>query len=487
MRGDRASVGGTTAAAGEIGDVGWSRRASGPVILAVLTLGVLDLGLEQSIVLPALPGIARAERVTPDTVAWLVTGYLLAAAVALPLFSRLGDLFGRRRMLVASLLAFGSGSLVCALSGSLAGLIAGRVVQGIGAAVAALAIGVIRDLLPRGQVPVAVGLLVAAAGAGYAVGLVLGGVFVDRASVAAIFWFLLGASGLLLLAVLLLVPDRGTRASGPVDWLGAALLAGGTSTLLLAISKGNDWAWGSARTLVLLVVGVALLVAFAHHELRARFPLVDVRLMASRSLAGANVAALTVGFGLFIAGVVIPQLATLPRATGYGLGLSATGAGLILLPGALAIILFGALGGRLVPVVGARALVGLGTACAAVAYVSLALRHGTAAAVAAANGLLGAGTGLSLAAIATLVVGSVAARDISGSIGVNGLLRIIGSALGAQIAAAVITAAGLFGGLVPKETGFTGAFVLGAVAAGLATLTAVVLPARRTDPARSFA
>lgn len=450
---------------------------------AVLALGALDLGLEQSIVLPALPVIGVEQQATPDAVTWLVTGYLLAQAVALPLFARLGDLFGRRRLVVASLAAFAAGSLICALAGSLAILIAGRVVQGAGAAVAVLAIGIIRDHLAPRSVPTAVGVLVAGAGAGYAVGLVVGGVLVDHASVAAIFWFLFGVAAALLLAVLAFVPTSGTRARGPVDWPGAAALAGGVAALLLAISKGNDWGWSAAWTVGLLALGTGLLVAFCLLELRAAHPLVDVRRMAGRPLASANLAALAIGFSLFIAGVVIPQFAALPPATGYGLGLDATEIGLLLLPGALAILVFGALGGRLVPLLGARAVVAAGALCGALAYAALALWHDGVPEVAAANGLLGAGIGMSIAGISTLVVTSVEPSATSGSVGLNALIRTVGAALGAQMAAAIVTAAGLVGGLAPDERGFTNAFVLGAVASAVAVLAATLLPAPRRHPA----
>jgi MFS family permease len=452
-------------------------------VFTVLALGALDLGLEQSIVLPALPVIAVEQQATPDSVTWLVTGYLLAQAVALPLFARLGDLLGRRRLVVASLTAFAAGSLICAHAGSLAGLVAGRVVQGVGAAVAVLGVGIIRDHLAPRAMPVAVGVLVAGAGAGYAVGLVVGGWLVDRASVAAIFWFLFGVAAALLLAVIALVPRSGSRARGPVDWMGAGVLAAGAATLLLGVSKGNDWGWSSGRTVSLLCLGVGLLVAFCVLELRIAHPLVDVRLMARRTLASANLAALAVGFGLFIAGVTIPQLASLPPATGYGLGLTATETGLLLLPGALAILAFGALGGRLVPVLGPRAVVGIGAACGTLAYAALAVWHDGVTAVAAANGLLGAGVGLSVAAIATLVVTSVEPSATSGSVGVNALIRTIGAALGAQMAAAIVTAAGLVQGLAPEESGFTEAFVLGAAASAAAVLAATLLPSPRREPA----
>jgi MFS family permease len=446
----------------------------------ILAFGALDLGHEQSVVVPALPLVARQEGASADSVAWLLTGFLLASAVALPLAARLGDQLGRQRVLLGSLAAFAAGSLVCALAGSLAGLVAGRVLQGGGAAAAALAAGIVREHLPASRVPGAVGLLLAAAGAGYAIGLAVGGALAEHVSVAAVFWFLFALAVALLLLAALVVPRDAARERAPVDWVGAVLLAAGGAAPLLAISRANDWGWAAAPTLALLVGGVVVLAAFAVLELRVPAPLVDVRLMSRRSLASANLAAFAIGLGLFVAAVVIPQLAALPEATGFGLGLGATDTGLLLVPGAAAILVSGALGGRLAGRIGTRTLVCAGALCATAAYLGLAQWHATAAQLAAANTLLGVGIGLSLAAIATLVVASVERGRTSGSVGVNGLVRIVGSALGAQVAAAIVTPAA--GALAPAEGDFQDAFVFGAIAAGVAVLLASTLPGRDRDP-----
>ena len=325
-------------------------------------------------------------------------------------------------------------------------------------------------------------MLVAGAGAGHAIGLVVGGVLVDRASVAAIFWFLLGSPRPCFSPL-----SRSCRGRAPAPaarftgWERACWqrarppFAGDLQGQRLGLVVGADGGF--------LSLGVGLLVAFCALELRIAHPLVDLRLMAGRSLASANLAALAVGFGLFIAAVVVPRLASLPPATGYGLGLSATEIGLLLVPTALALLAFGALGGRLVAVLGARAVVVIGAACGTLAYASLALWHDGVAEVAAANGLLGAGIGLSIAGITTLVVTSVEPSATSGSVGINALIRTIGAALGAQMAAAIVTAAGLVQGLAPDESGFTGAFVLGAAASGVAVLAATLLPHPRRSAA----
>jgi MFS family permease len=204
--------------------------------------------------------------------------------------------------------------------------------------------------------------------------------------------------------------------------------------------------------------------------------------MARRPVWSANLAALAVGFSLFIAGVIVPQVATLPESTGYGLGLTVTETGLLLLPSAIMIVVGGWVSGRLVTRAGARLLVGSGAACAAVAYAVLAATYDSAAVVAAANALLGLGLGLSLTAIANLVARSVDERRTSVSVAANAVIRTTGAALGAQVAAAVVIGAGVVAPGVPAERGYTSAFVLGGLAALVALAAATVIPARRADP-----
>lgn len=448
----------------------------------VLAVGALDFGLEQFMVVPVLPAVQQELGVTLSAATWLLTGFLLAAVAAAPLVGRLGDSFGRRRLLLVSVAAFAAGSLVCAVSGSLAGLIAGRVLQGTGAALGPLAIGLARDQAPRGRAPVWIGLLVAAAGAGAALGLLLGGVLAEYVSVAAVFWFLFALAAALFGLVWLLVPETPVRDATRPDWRGGLLLTSGLLCLLLAISEGNSWGWGSARVVALVAGSFLLLAVFVAVERSVAEPLVDMRLMAQRPTWGANLVALAMGFSLFIAGVIVPQLAATPESSGYGFGLTFAETGLLMVPGALAIVLGGWASGSLVRRTGARALAALGAVAAAVAYVALAVDHDSLASVVAANVILGIGIGLAFAAITNLVVGSVGEHRTSVFAATAAVSRSVGAALGAQVAAAIVVAAGLAASGFPGERGFTGAFLLGLGASVVALAATVALPARVGDP-----
>jgi MFS family permease len=217
--------------------------------LLILGVAALAFALAQTTLVPALPELMRALDTDESGVSWTLTGYLVAAAVFTPLVGRLGDMYGKRRMLVISLLAFSAGSVVAAVSASLWIVVSGRVVQGIGGGIFPLCFAIIRDEFPRDRVARGVGLLSAIAGIGGGFGLVLGGVLVDQVSYHAIFWLGavmgLGAAA----ATQLLVPESPIRTPARLDVRGAVVLAVGLVLPLIAISRAHDVGWGSARTL----------------------------------------------------------------------------------------------------------------------------------------------------------------------------------------------------------------------------------------------
>lgn len=453
---------------------------SARIVPWILAVGALDFGLEQFMVIPIVPAVQRDEGVPLSTATWLITGFLLASVVAAPLLGRLGDMYGKRRLLLVALVAFALGSLVCALAGSMGWLIAGRVLQGFGAAFGPLAIGLARDHAPRERVPVLVGLLVAASGAGAALGLLLGGVLVDHVSVAAVFWFLCALAVCLILAVAVFVPETAVRSPSRPDWAGAVLLATALSSVLLAISEGNTWGWASWPVVLLFVTSAAAFGAFGVAERSASAPLVDLRMMARRPAWSATVVAFAMGFSLFIAGVVIPQIATLPEASGYGFGLTITQTGLLLVPGALAIVVGGWASGAFVTVTGVRSFVAAGAVLSAVAYASLAIAHDTVAAVLLANVVLGFGIGFAIPALINLVVHAVGTHHTSVFTATTAVSRSVGAALGAQVAAAVVISAGQVEPGFPAESGFTDAFTLGLAATLVALAATLLLPATRS-------
>jgi MFS family permease len=397
--------------------------------------------------------------------------------VAIPLLGRLGDLFGKRRLVLVALGAFAVGSLMCALADSIGLVIAGRIVQGFGAAVGPLTYGLARDTVAPELLPRAIGAVVGASAAGSAIGFVLSGILVDHASVPAIFWFLFALPIVLGAGVLALVQESPVRARSRVDAAGAVLLGLGLATLLLAISKGNAWGWSSGRVLGLFAASLASLTAFVLVERSVREPLVDLALVVTRPFANANVCAFTLGYAFFIAPFLVPQIAAAPTESGYGLGLSITETGLLLLPISFGALAGGWAGGRFVDRVGSRAIVAAGAAVGVVAYLALVFAHDAVLPIALANALDGLAIGLMLTGIAAVVVRSAGVDKTAIAAAVNSVTRTVANALGVQIAATIVTAAGLAGAFA-DESGFVWAFAMGAAGAGVALLASALMPRR---------
>src|SRR3954449_11671852 len=189
------------------------------VTLAVLATAALAYALLQTMVAPALPAIQRDLHASTTTVTWVLTVYLLTASVATPVVGRLGDIYGKERVLVLTLGAFALGSLIAALSHSLGLLVAGRAVQGIGGAVFPLAFGIIRDEFPREKGATAIGLISATFGIGGGGGLVLSGVLVDHLSWEWIFWVGLAMTVVAGVATHLYVPESPIKVPARIDWV----------------------------------------------------------------------------------------------------------------------------------------------------------------------------------------------------------------------------------------------------------------------------
>jgi EmrB/QacA subfamily drug resistance transporter len=446
------------------------------ITLAVLATAALAYAISQTMVAPALPEIQHDLGVSQTQVTWVLTVYLLTASIATPIVGRLGDIYGKERMLSFTLIAFAAGLLVSALSHSIELLVAGRAIQGLGGAVFPLAFGIIRDEFPREKVATAIGLISATFGIGGGAGLVLSGLIVDHLAYEWIFWLAFVVVVGSLIATKLYVPESPVRAPSRIDWGGAALLSAGLVLVLLAVSEGNSWGWGSARTLGLLGAGTLVLVFWGWFETRVDQPLVDMRMMRRRAIWTTNLTGFLVGFGMFGSFILTPQFVQTPAIAGYGFGATVTEAGLFLLPSTVVMLIAGPVSGWMGNKVGSRLPVLLGTAFAAVAFTWLALFHDEPWQIVFGITLLGVGIGLSFAAMANLIVEAVEPTETGIATGMNTIMRTLGGSLGGQIAASIVTAHVVVGTSFPAESGYTEAFAMSAVGLVLAFGAALAIP-----------
>jgi len=445
--------------------------------VVVLSLGALDFGLEQTLIIPALPSLAEHYGTTVATAGWLATGFLLSGIVAVPVFGRLGDLYGKRRLLLIALGSFVVGSLLCAVSHSIHLAIAGRIMQGLGTAVGPLTYGLARDTVPPQLLTRAVGAVVGASSGGSVLGFVLSGLLVDHFSPSAIFWFLVAFSAVLVVVLYALVPETSVRAKVSVDYVGAVVLGLGLFALLLAISKGNNWGWRSGAIVGLFAGAAALLVLFVVVERRVRQPLLDLALVVAKPFSNANVCSFVFGYSFFIAVFVVPVIAGSPEESGYGLGLSVTQIGLVLVPSGLGSLLGAWIGGRTVDRFGPRALIAAGSVIGLGSYLSLIAAHTSWHALSIPTGGLGVAIGLVLTGIYPVVIRSSDTDKTGIALAVTVVVRNTAVSVGLAAAFAIIEAAGLVGGF-PADAGFTGAFVMGAVGTTAALVLSTVMPGR---------
>ncbi|MCZ4494328.1 MAG: transporter [Conexibacter sp.] len=444
--------------------------------LLILSTAALAFALAQTTLIPALGDLKTQLHTDSSGVAWTLTGYLIAAAIFTPLFGRLGDMFGKRRMLVLSLGAFVFGSIVAALGHSLETVVLGRVLQGVGGGIFPLCFGIIRDEFPRERVGQSIGLISATLGIGGGLGLVIGGLLVDHASYHWIFWLSAAMSAAAAVAIFLYIPESPDRTPGKVDLRGAVVLGVGLVLPMVAISRANTWGWGAPKTLLLLGAGLAVLAAWVQLQRKTREPLADVTVLASPPVLMTNIATLFVGFGMFGSYILIPQLAEAAKSTGYGFGLSATAAGVLMLPSALAMLFVGPISGILGAKLGNKVPLTLGGLTTGAGMVLMGFMHGSVVEILVFNTIASIGVGLAYAAMPNLIVDAVPRHQTGQATGFNAVVRSVGSSLGSQLTAAILAGSVLGSTGLPSDSGYTTAFVISGVVALVAAVAAVTIP-----------
>ncbi|MCP2167379.1 MFS transporter [Goodfellowiella coeruleoviolacea] len=449
-------------------------------VVLVLAFGGIVVSLMQTLVIPLVPQLPRLLDAAPADTSWAITATLLASAVATPVVGRLGDMYGKRRMLLLSLCLLVAGSAVAGLSDSLAPMIAGRALQGLAAGVIPLGISIMRDELPADRLGSATALMSASLGVGGALGLPAAALLAERTDWHVLFWTAAGLGVLVIVLVCGLVPESAVRSGGRFDLVGAAGLSVGLFCLLLAISKGADWGWGSGSTIGLFGAAVVVLLLWGWWELRTRQPLVDLRTTAHRQVLITNLASAVFGFAMFAMSLVLPQVLQLPTATGYGLGQTMLVVGLVLAPSGLVMMATAPLSARTSRARGPKVTLMLGAVVVAVGYgLGVALMSAVWHLVLVST-VIGAGIGLSYGAMPALIMSAVPVSETAAANSLNTLMRSIGTSMASAVAGVILAqlTVPLGATAVPSATGFRVIMALGATAALVALAIAAFLPGR---------
>ncbi len=447
-------------------------------VIAVLASCGLAVSLTQTIVVPLLPQFPRLLDASPTTVTWLVTATLVAGAVCAPVLGRLGDMHGKKRMLLVALGMVTAGSALGAVAPGVELLLAGRVLQGASLGVIALGISVLRDVLPAERIGGGVALMSSSLGVGGAIGLPLTGAV---AQVASWRWLFAGAAVIGLVQFLLvhrLVPESPSRAPGRFDVAGAIGLGAALVCLLLAISKGSEWGWGSATVLGLLAGAAVLFALWGRFELRTPAPLVDLRVTARPAVLWTNVASVLIGFSMFAGFLVTTQILQAPVATGYGFGLPLVLAGLAMLPIGGSMAVFSPISARLSARFGARTALLAGTVVLAAGNLAVATLPSALVLVMAASALTAIGAALAYSALPLLIMAAVPPTDTAAANSLNTLMRMLGTSSCSAVVAAVASGltAPVGGVALPTATAYTIVFLAAAGAAAVAAMIAARTP-----------
>ncbi|WP_405671127.1 MFS transporter [Streptomyces canus] len=453
-------------------------RLTVPVLAMCGTL----MAVMQTVVVPLLPDLPRLTHSSPGAVSWMVTATLLAGAVLTPVLGRAGDMYGKRRVLTGALGLMTLGSVMCALSSDITVLIAARALQGAAASVVPLSISILRDELPPERRGSAVAMMSSTVGIGAALGLPLAAMVVQYADWHTMFWMTSALGALGVAAVSWAVRESPVRQPGRFDVPGALGLAVGLVSLLLGVSQGGQWGWGSPRVLGLFLVSVAVLALWWWRQLRTDEPLVDLRLVTRPRVGLSHVAALLTGFAFYANSLVTAQLVQAPKATGYGLGLSIVATGLCLLPGGVTMLLFSPLSARISASRGPRITLALGAAVIACGYaVRIADSRDLWMIILGAT-VVATGTTLAYSALPTLILRAVPAEQTASANGVNVLMRTIGQATSSAAVAAVLVhhTSPVGGALVPTLHGYLMAFAMAGAIALAACAAALSIPGDST-------
>ncbi|MFD7502422.1 MFS transporter [Streptomyces sp. NPDC059850] len=457
------------------------QREVGGGFVAVLAFCGIAVSVMQTLVVPLVSELPQLLHTTSSNASWVVTSTLLAGAVSTPVMGRLGDMFGKRRMLMVALTLLVVGSLTCAVTSDLVVMVIGRAIQGGAMGAIPLGISIMRDELPPQRLGSAMALMSSSLGIGGALGLPAAAFVAQHTSWHVLFYGAAGLGAISIALVLAVVPESAVRTPSRFDLVGALGLTAGLVCLLLPITKGGDWGWASGTTLGLFGAAVVILLLWGVFELRTAEPLVDLRTTARRQVLLTNLASIMVGFSFYAMSLIFPQLLQLPEATGYGLGQSMVMAGLYFAPMGVAMMVVSPLSARINAARGPKVSLISGIIVIGATYGAGLVMIDEIWQIVVLATALGVGIGIAYSAMPTLIVSAVPARETGAANGLNTLMRSIGMSTSSAVVGVILARQTTdFGGVaLPSKEGFQTSFMVACAASIVGLLIAFCLPGRR--------
>jgi len=459
------------------------------LVLSALIAGWCGLAVQGVLVSPVLPLFQEKYGVGPGAASLVLTSALLVATISIPVMSRLGDRYGKKRLMVVAMAFLAGGGIIAAVAPTFGVLLIGRSMQGTAAVMLPLGISLIRDEFPEHLVRRSSSILGASIGIAGGIGLVVAGLLVgDEGNLDAVLRFSAAYGVFALLCVSFLVPESDFRVKSALDVPGAVLLSLGLVCLLLTLSEGGTWGWGSALTLGVLAAGVLLLAAWVLVERRHADPLIDVRLLVRPAVLSTGVASFAFGFAQLAGFVAIANMVQVdPAESGYGFGATVLQSGWFVLPQTTVQFLAAFVAARLVRRWPSPAVITAGYGAAAVGLLLLALESSQAWQVVGFSCVYGAGLGVSFALLPPRLVDTVSHEQMTPASAISAVLFNVGQAGGGAVLGAVLAATTAAGALAPSESGYSYVFLACAVVSVVGGVVFALLAGRATRHARGAA
>lgn len=463
------------ASVGEAGRA-FDRSYATRVMIVLASLVTIVLYVE-GMLTPSLPSIEQTFAITPGQASLILSSYIITGVALSPVVGKLGDIYGKRKMLGIVLVLYAVCVSVTGFSPTYSFMVTARAFQGIGLTIFPLGMSLVREEFPRDMVPRAQGLLSAMFGAGFAVSLPLGAWVSNSYGWRVTYHTAIPFVVVLAVLVFLLVRESPyRRPETKVDYVGASLLGASLAFFVLALSEGASWGWVSVPTLGFILLGAALLAPLIGYEVRYHArggeAILDFGLLRQRNVMVTNVVGAVAGLGMYLALLSMVFLFETPTAVG-GYGESILGAGLGLVPLALGMLVFAALAGMVVSRVGTRPMTAIGAGVTAVAFLTAIPPHPLDVLL-VVEFFIGAGIGITNSGMINLLVLTVNPREMGLATSLSSVFRNMGSSIGAPLSGSLlatfttvlVTPAGSV--VLPSFLAFQWSFALAAISFGAA-------------------
>jgi len=408
-------------------------------IRVLLTLAVVVLMAQyvETMVLPGVPLIQSDFGATAPLASWITSGALIVGAASTPIFGKLGDLHGKKKLFMIALACYTAGVAIAGFSPSIYFLIFARALQGLGFASFPLAMAMLTDVYPKRGLAMAQGVIAGGAGISSALGITVGASIVQDLGWRDAFYTALVISVISLIAAGIVLKESPSRTGSRVDFSGAFVLTSGIVSILLYLTEGGTLGWLSVENVPFLVIGVVLVWAFFLVERVKSAPLIQLGLLRIRNVLVANLTSILSGLINFVLFYAIVYYAELPTPSGLGLDVRATG--LIMLPAALVMLVIGPITGRVVPRVGPKPVLLAGSAALTVGFLAFMSNRATTGSLTVDSVIAMAGVVALFVPVVNMISMSLPLQDVAVGQGLTSTLKMIGQACGPVFATAVMT------------------------------------------------